>query len=310
MPDTLPPPIQVHNAHHHSRPGGKKTLESVILGGIAGGFAKCLTYPLERVKTIGQTSTKPLGLHKAFLLAKDVAHHDGWGALWKGNTISVARTVPYIGIAYGCYDLFEALVENQISDVTASRFIAGSLSGVVAATLTYPLDVLRSRMAASRVATQYKQTMLHSHESYRWMIRGLGPTLFGVIPYAGLSFGTFETCKAKMKQRLNTEKLSPVQHMLCGATAGVVSQTLTYPIDTLRKRLQTDVLLVHLGERRARDYRGRGVFATAKGMLVTEGWRTFFRGAELNFLKAISAASLSFAANEYLKDRYLPKDQK
>eukprot|EP01006_Ploeotia_vitrea_P057876 TRINITY_DN68415_c0_g1_i1.p1 TRINITY_DN68415_c0_g1~~TRINITY_DN68415_c0_g1_i1.p1 ORF type:complete len:300 (+),score=6.55 TRINITY_DN68415_c0_g1_i1:51-950(+) len=281
-----------------------RTLSSVILGGIAGGTAKSITYPLERVKTIGQTHATRFGLAQAWTLGIDVLKKDGILAFWKGNGVSVARTVPYIGIAYGTFDFFQKQVNLLISDAVISRFCAGSLSGVLAAVCTYPLDVVRSRMAASRVVKGYAETAT-AGEGYKWLFRGIGPTLVGVVPYAGLSFCIFHTSKAQLQQRTKTTKLSPVQNMLCGALAGAVSQTVTYPIDTLRKRMQTDMLLVAKGERDGASYRGGTWWQTARGMVQQEGWYSFWRGAQLNFMKGITAAGLSFAINEALKDSFL-----
>lgn len=62
-----------------------------------------------------------------------------------------------------------------------------------------------------------------------------GPTLYGILPYAGLKFFVYETLKAN----LSAEAEPPLSAKLaCGAVAGVVGQTVTYPLDVVRRQMQ------------------------------------------------------------------------
>ena len=81
------------------------------------------------------------------------------------------------------------------------RFLAGSLAGVTASTLTYPLDLARARMAVTE-KSRYNTLLdvfrhLLKEEGWLALYRGFSPTILGVIPYAGASFFTFETLKRK-----------------------------------------------------------------------------------------------------------------
>jgi len=77
--------------------------------------------------------------------------------------------------------------------------VAGSLAGVTAQSLTYPLDLARARMAVTdrHVYKSLSQVFMRMwrEEHPRAFYKGFVPTMLGVIPYAGVSFCTYETLK-------------------------------------------------------------------------------------------------------------------
>lgn len=73
------------------------------------------------------------------------------------------------------------------------------------------------------------------------MLNGLAPTLVGIVPYAGLSFATFETLKAKYIQNQNIEHdldIPTIYRLAFGGVAGLFAQSMTYPLDLVRRRMQ------------------------------------------------------------------------
>ena len=58
----------------------------------------------------------------------------------------------------------------------------------------------------------------------------------GVIPYVGLDFAVYETLKRSLP-RDEHDECSRVQLFCCGALAGVVGQTIAYPLDLVRRRM-------------------------------------------------------------------------
>ena len=64
------------------------------------------------------------------------------------------------------------------------------------------------------------------------------------MPYVGLNFAVYETLK---KELVNTyglkeeNELSIGVRLGCGALAGSVGQTIAYPLDVVRRRLQVSV---------------------------------------------------------------------
>ena len=136
----------------------------------------------------------------------------------------------------------------------ALHFLAGSLAGVTAGSLTYPLDRARAVMAVTNVGEYknlldvFKRTL--RDEGYRAMYRGFAPTIIGVIPYAGVSFLTYEKLKGMWLEKNivphqtystpeTNSNLSPLWRLSFGAIAGLLGQTASYPLDIVRRRMQT-----------------------------------------------------------------------
>jgi hypothetical protein len=62
-----------------------------------------------------------------------------------------------------------------------------------------------------------------------------GATLFGILPYAGFKFYIYETLKAHIS--IDGEP-SVIGKLACGAVAGLIGQTFTYPLDVVRRQMQ------------------------------------------------------------------------
>ncbi len=67
------------------------------------------------------------------------------------------------------------------------------------------------------------------------LYRGLPATAFGVAPYVGINFAAYEALRGIITP---PEKKTVVRKLACGALAGSLSQTLTYPCDLLRRKMQ------------------------------------------------------------------------
>ena len=68
----------------------------------------------------------------------------------------------------------------------------------------------------------------------------------GMIPYAGTSFSVFDRLKMTALARIpelaakedNSQQLNAQFKLICGASAGLAAQTLAYPFDVARRRMQ------------------------------------------------------------------------
>jgi solute carrier family 25 protein 42 len=171
--------------------------------------------------------------------------------------------------------------------------MAGSLAGMTATTLTYPLDMARARMAITK-ATFYKSLYQTFHsilfnEGPLKLYRGLVPTLLGVFPYAGSSFFTYETLKDFYRKRYK-EQPTPLAKLVSGALAGLVGQSFSYPLDVVRRRMQTEGVLNSI------DY--RTVLTTIRYIYKTEGLRGVYKGVTMNWIKGPIAVTISFNVYE------------
>lgn len=205
----------------------KQSFEYVIrsgaAGGVAGSAAKTLIAPLDRVKILFQTSNPDYkkfsgsfsGLFKA---VKNIYTLDGLWGLYQGHSATLLRIFPYAAIKFVMYEqLRTVLIPTDDHETAARRLLTGSLAGVTSVFYTYPLDLIRVRLAfqTKNMETSHKGRFMKTfnaiyHETPRLPLtaksqsplvvvqnlsnfyRGFAPTIMGMIPYAGVSFYTHD----------------------------------------------------------------------------------------------------------------------
>ncbi|KAG7259981.1 hypothetical protein CRUP_026538 [Coryphaenoides rupestris] len=319
---TLPPSTQ---------PGSRwSVLDSLFCGAFAGAVAKTAIAPLDRTKIIFQgkkkkktyTYTKNTGGVKfeALRLIYCTYMKDGFLSLWRGNSATMVRVIPYAGIQFCSHD--QALPPLP-------RFLAGSLAGITATMLTYPLDMVRARMAVT--AREIYSNILHvfvrisREEGVRTLYRGFTPTILGVIPYAGITFFTYESLKKLHTGRHPrpappcpalpptptmppTKRSQPYPHerLAFGACAGMVGQSASYPLDVVRRRMQTAGVLgssCHYGGGGGGGTVLGTILGTMRHIVTTEGVvRGLYKGLSMNWVKGPIAVGVSFSTFDVVHD--------
>ena len=273
--ENLPPSLPVDkykNYEGREKPslGGKNMVLSFIAGGAAGALAKTMIAPLDRVKIIFQISNMPFNFAG---VAKEISRtykDEGFRALFKGNAAQIARVYPYSGIQLMAFDQYSRMIASlkhspgtvggegvvrtgPKSDyhyrlTPVEKLICGAGAGGTSVLITYPLDLMRARIAVQRETGEgalKHEGLLHAFQrmykghGFRNFYRGIGPTLGGIVPYAAISFTTFETTKHWVADRTGEEP-SHAARLVCGGLSGLTGQMATYPLDIVRRRLQTE----------------------------------------------------------------------
>ncbi|CAK5075790.1 unnamed protein product [Meloidogyne enterolobii] len=189
-------------------------------------------------------SSRRYSFKSALKFVRHTYRESGFFALYRGNSASLARVVPYAAIQFAAHEEYKKLLNVDIEGSTPyRRFLAGTLAGVTAVIFTYPLDTAKARLSVSTKqeyenlrAVFIKECKTHGFLTF---YRGLYPTLLGVVPYAGLSFFTYETLKLIYKKEFGDKPMHPLLRMSCGAVAGTIGQFSSYPLDIIRRRMQT-----------------------------------------------------------------------
>jgi len=283
-------------------PRHHKILTSLIAGAVAGAVAKTTIAPLDRTKIHFQISTdKRYSLRGAvrFLIRSFKA--DGFLALWRGNSATMARIIPFAAIQYASHEEWKHLLNptNQRDLPPLRRYLAGSLAGVTASCLTYPLDLARARMAVTKKC-QYNTLLevflkIYRMEGIRTLYSGFTPALDGVIPYAGTSFYTYESLKKWHREYTGEHDPSHMLKLCFGAVAGLLGQSASYPLDIVRRRMQTS------GVKGMSDIY-TSITATLLYVYRTEGvTRGLYKGLSMNWIKGPVAVGVSFTVFEFVK---------
>ncbi|KAK3990068.1 putative mitochondrial carrier protein LEU5 [Cladorrhinum sp. PSN332] len=315
---------------------------SGVAGGLAGCAAKTIVAPLDRVKILFQSHNphfiKYTGSWYGVSQAMKAIHgQDGVLGLFRGHSATLLRIFPYAGIKFIAYEQIRAIIiPSKDKETPFRRLISGSLAGVTSVFFTYPLEVIRVRLAfetkkdgrsslssickqiygehrkppvpatgavaetAKSAATQFGMTNFY---------RGFSPTLLGMLPYAGMSFLTHDTAGDILRhpklakwttipQSKNAPAGKRVQlrswaELLAGGVAGLVSQTASYPLEVIRRRMQVGGAVG--------DGRKLRIAETAALIMRERGLRGFFVGLTIGYAKVVPMVAASFYTYERLK---------
>ncbi|KIJ49521.1 hypothetical protein M422DRAFT_225317 [Sphaerobolus stellatus SS14] len=304
-----------------------------IAGGIAGAASRTVVSPLERLKIIQQVQPRTDNAQYRGVWRSLVRmwREEGYRGFMRGNGINCLRIVPYSAVQFTTYEQLKKLFTNKGTRPldTPTRLLAGALAGITSVCTTYPLDLVRSRLsiasasisltsttsAASTGSTLSGSSGYHTAASHaaanmgvrgmtlkimrdeggvRALYRGLVATAMGVAPYVGINFAAYEALRGVITP---PGKTSIGRKLSCGALAGSISQTLTYPFDVLRRKMQ--VVGMAKG---STDYKYSGAVGALRYILKTEGPAGLYRGLWPNLLKVAPSIATSFFTYELVKE--------
>ncbi|KAI8375660.1 mitochondrial carrier domain-containing protein [Choanephora cucurbitarum] len=317
-----------------------QSLDYVIRSGIAGGIAGCMAKtsvaPLDRIKILFQSRNPAFEKYAgtftgAFKAGRDIFKDAGIVGLFQGHSVTLFRIFPYAAIKFVAYEQYRAiLMPTRKQETSTKQFIAGSMAGVTSVFFTYPLDLVRVRLAyhvekPGQHRPSLRETVQHImkepaalHFPPLNFYRGFFPTVAGMIPYAGVSFWTYhiitqffrfnplispytrapltfstDALTPKQKRVLEKPPLRTWAELLCGGVAGLVAQTSSYPLEVVRRRMQVGGLLnpdkfVRFTE-------------TAKEIYRIKGFKGYYVGLSIGYIKVVPMVAVSFAVYERMK---------
>lgn len=173
------------------------------------------------------------------------------------------------------------------------------MTGVIANSLTYPMDLLKTILSVQLNPRHYKKgiwghvKIIYAKEGILGFYKGWFTTMLGIAPYIALKMATFDF----LKTRYLTDKNNPYFNSInlsFGAIAGLVSMTATYPLDLVKRRMQLMGVNKHV-----RSY--RSLVHCINSIMVHEGPKGFFRGLTPCIAKMVPATAILFSVNERLK---------
>ncbi|GFP86296.1 mitochondrial substrate carrier family protein b [Phtheirospermum japonicum] len=307
---------------HHPRPPPPQqqpqtsqigTVPQLLAGGIAGAFSKTCTAPLARLTILFQiqgmhSDVATLSKPSIWREALRIVNEEGFRAFWKGNLVTIAHRLPYSAVNFYAYEQYKSILKslpgldgqtrNPQADIFV-HFVGGGLAGITAASATYPLDLVRTRLAAQRNAIYYQgiRHALHTicrDEGFLGLYKGMGATLLGVGPSIAISFSVYESLRSSWHYRRPDDSTVLVS-LACGSLSGIASSTVTFPLDLVRRRMQLEG-----AGGRARVY-NTGLFGAFRHIVRSEGFRGLYRGIMPEYYKVVPSVGIVFMTYETLK---------
>lgn len=318
-------------------------LRSGLAGGLAGCCAKTVVGPLDRVKILFQASNPSFAKYTGSSFGvinaiKDIYKSDGSRGLFRGHSATLLRIFPYAGIKFLAYEQVRAvMIPEKKYETVGRRFLAGSVAGMISVLCTYPLEVIRVRMAWETKIDKQKVRLIDICRTiynerpppvagsalirrrtpsfgFANFFRGFTPTMCGMLPYAGSSFLAHDSAGDVMRSpglakytvisphddtsfgsdtKGKKMQLKAWAELITGAFAGFVSQTVSYPLEVIRRRMQVGGVVG--------DGHTLSIAEVAGSIYKQKGLRGFYVGLGIGYAKVIPMVSVSFFAYERAK---------
>jgi len=305
-------------------------LEDLVCGGGAAALSKTVVAPLERAKVVLQAQ------RSVFITERDrfkglvdfltrAPQEQGVVSLWRGNWANVLRIVPATAIRFPCYDTYKrlSLPRGEWGYSGAERVLrrmeAGIFAGLTTLLFTYPLDVAKTRLSLDNSKTGeaklYKGvwdclSKTRRADGFVTWYRGFLLAAGTTIPYFAVSFTVYDLLrdafilnrKRTSGETSTSDAYAILNYIGIGTIAGTAAQLVTYPLDTIRKRLQMNGLL-------GTEKVYKSTLDCIKKVSAAEGVKGFYGGLVPTLLKIAPAAAIQFTAYDLLKNEVAAKDR-
>eukprot|EP00835_Amoeboradix_gromovi_P005349 NODE_494_length_7750_cov_0.325317.p2 type:complete len:309 gc:universal NODE_494_length_7750_cov_0.325317:1893-967(-) len=205
-----------------------------ISGSIAGIVSRTCTAPLDRLKIYLQTDPSKSNISN---IIKIIYQENGIRSFWRGNLLNCLKVMPESALKFHFFEYSKEI----LPDVPSSRFLAGSIAGFISQLAIYPLETLKTRyMIALQQNSKQKASIFDVAKSvnkfgFFTFYRGAGPALIGIIPYAGIDLGTYESLKG-LYRNITGQPPMVAGTLGIGMVSASVSASIVYPLNLIRTR--------------------------------------------------------------------------
>ncbi|CAI2165043.1 7844_t:CDS:2 [Funneliformis geosporum] len=207
------------------------------------------------------------------------------------------------------------------------HFVAGGTGGMIGATVTSPLDVVKTRLQSTYYKTKLKSLQdskraatpiighfiqtgkilsdVYRNEGWRALFKGLGPNLVGVVPARAINFFTYGNGK-KVLTELNGGHENSLVHLTAAITAGITTSTATNPIWLVKTRMQ---LQSSTNTSLQVPMKYKNSYDCVRKVVREEGVRALYKGLSASYL-GITEGTIQWVTYEYLKSTFAKNREK
>lgn len=278
----------------NSKMGAPGGVEDFILVNLSNAVSKCIAAPFELVKLLLQNQGEFVrGGHLSrpytgvINCAVRTIREDGILALWRGILIQIVQ--PWVGAVIN--PILSPSLKRLNYDRNrsywlwfASSMATGALAGGIAMAFTYQFDYVRTQLACdvshrfSGAFDVIQKTI--ATDGFFSIYRSYWVSLFGIVAYRAMYFGLYDAISPLIRRRRGN---SFVLSFLVGWGVTLASGWLTYPIDTIRRRMMVSLcgpLPYH------------GAWECTSEIVAKEGVSALWAGAVPNVARGVIGASV------------------
>lgn len=281
-----------------------KFLTDFAMAGASGGTVKTLTAPIERIKLLIQTQdANPLirsgevprytGIVNC---GQRIIAEQGFKSFWRGNGANVLRYIPQQAFNLSFKDLLKRVFpkynpKTEFPMFFATQLASAGLGAAGSLTICYPLDFARTRLASdvgggkktfNGIFDCISKTVKAS--GFFGLYNGFGASVGGVVAYRGMQLGCFDTINSMNPYQRDLGVMGIVAGFVAGMTSLTAAMPLSYPFDTIRRRLQME------SEKPMNERIYKTTVNGVRVIIAQEGVAALYKGLAANMVRGAGAA--------------------
>lgn len=160
--------------------------------------------PLELIRTNLQSTPlspdNPHTLRSVLTSVRALVRQHGVRHLWRGLGPTLWRDVPFSGLYWASYENTKSRLARRGYKGAMASFVSGSTSGITAALVTSPFDVMKTRRQAMVMANSAQTTTatfpliveLARTEGLSALFAGIGPRMLKIAPACGIMIACYD----------------------------------------------------------------------------------------------------------------------
>ncbi|KAI4096856.1 MAG: hypothetical protein LQ344_000656 [Seirophora lacunosa] len=192
--------LRVFRERHETAVAWSEPVEHMVAAS-AGEVAACaVRVPTEVIKQRAQAAQQPSSMAALrFILAQrvDIGALGVWREMYRGWGITIMREVPFTAVQFPLWEGMKSwrrrgTGREEVSAVESG--LLGSLAGAVAAGLTTPLDVLKTRMmlAKEKQAALPLFRQIWNESGPQAFVAGIGPRIMWISAGGAIFLGSYQ----------------------------------------------------------------------------------------------------------------------
>ena len=276
--------------------------ENFALSGVAAVISKTAAAPIERIKLLVQNQDEMIKSGRLSERYKGIVdctmrtfRNEGILPFWRGNLANCLRYFPTQALNFAFKDKIKAMFKSNPGESYTIKFskniTSGGVAGAMSLCFVYSLDYARTRLANDAktagkgggerqfngLIDVYKKTL--KSDGFIGLYRGFVISCIGIVVYRGFYFGLYDS----LKPILLGDDANIFTSFCLGYAVTVSSGLLSYPIDTIRRRMM-------MTSGQAVKYKGSRDCAAQ--IIKNEGFLSLMKGAGANILRGVAGAGV------------------
>merc|ERR1712179_883443 len=287
--------------------------ENFALSGCAAVISKTAAAPIARIKLLVQNQDEMIKAGRLSEPYKGVIDctvktfkSEGLLPFWRGNLANCLRYFPTQALNFAFKDTIKAAFKSNPNEGYTMKFtkniFSGGAAGAMSLCFVYSLDYARTRLANDNKSAGkggerqfnglidvYRKTL--ASDGIQGLYRGFVISCVGIVVYRGFYFGLYDSLKPILLGNDSSLLLS----FALGYTVTVSSGLLSYPIDTIRRRMM-------MTSGQAVKYKDS--IDCGMQIVKSEGFMSLMKGAGANILRGVAGAGV-LAGFDKFKEVYI-----